>query len=115
MATGVADFEAAVKDHLKRLDSLLAIFVVIFHILLVVESGEIELFSLRLGRGVALRKQTAGKKKAGAVGSGIVGEAGLDSVPGELVAVRSAQSLVVVEGGEDNLRGHSLVAETNDE
>ena len=63
---------------------------------------------------VELSQNTAGEQQTSGVGSGVVGQANLDSVAGELMGVGSSENDVSLNLGEDNLGDDVLVGETDD-
>ena len=63
---------------------------------------------------VVLLEDTTGQEETGAVSGGIVGEADLDSVPGELVGVGGGDDLVTVETSVSDLGDDIAVGDTHD-
>ena len=68
-----------------------------------------------VGVQLELLEQAAGAEKTHSIGGGIVGEANLDSVLGELVGVGGGEDVVTVKLGSHNLGDHIRVGGTNDE
>ena len=68
-----------------------------------------------LGVQLELLEETAGGKETHAVGGGIVGQTGLDSVPGELVRVGGGEDVITVDLGKGHLGDDVGVGDTDNE
>ena len=64
---------------------------------------------------VELGVHTTSEEETGGVSGGVVGETDLDSVTGELMRVSSGETGIVGEISREDLAGHILVGETDDE
>jgi len=62
---------------------------------------------------VDLLGSTTGNKKAGGIGSSVVGETELDAIAGELVGVGSDKDVIAVDAGVDDLADDVAVGETD--
>jgi len=63
---------------------------------------------------VKLVENPPGEEEPGAVGGGIVGQANLDAIPGELVSVGSADDVISLEPGVSDLAADVGVGEPHD-
>lgn len=105
--SGGGAHEAGVEVALERTAVALSLDVVIL-----AEVLGVTLVGLRE---VVLGQKTTRAEESGGVGGGIVGEASLHPVLGELVRVRRADGHVSLDGGVDHLADHIAVGEADGE